>query len=83
MNDTEVPPVEIPPLTLGWRMHMAMVHGHCTTEHMVEACGVGRTTISRWINDVGIRPPRCGDLEIWARECRVPLDWLTGRNHSG
>jgi transcriptional regulator with XRE-family HTH domain len=73
--DAEEAVVSVPPLTLGWRMQMAMAHGGRSIEHMLIACGVGRSTVSRWIHDKGKRPRR-GDLEIWARECRVPFSWL-------
>lgn len=69
-------PVEVPPLTRGWRMQMALTHGHRSVEHMAIKLGVSRSTVSRWINDKGVRQPRQGDMEIWARECRVPLEWL-------
>lgn len=75
-EETELPPIVIPPLTLGWRLQMAMRQSGHTIEYMAARCGVSRSTISRWINDAGKRPPRRGDLQIFAREGRVPESWL-------
>lgn len=76
INEPEEAQIAIPALTLGWRMQMAMAHANRTREYMALKCGVAASTISRWLHDGGVRPPRRGDLEIWARECRVPRDWL-------
>jgi len=76
LHEVDEIPIVAPEVTLGWRMQMALDHGHRSVEYMALACGVSRSTISRWINDGGKRPPRRGDLEIWARQCRVPLSWL-------
>lgn len=76
-EETELPTIVIPPLTLGWRLQMAMRQSGHSIEYMAARCGVSRSTISRWINDAGKRPPRRGDLQIFATECRVPESWLT------
>lgn len=73
--DQEEAAVSVPPLTLGWRMQMSMSHSGRSIEQMAMTCGVGRSTVSRWLHDKGRRPRR-GDLEVWARECRVPFGWL-------
>jgi len=75
-SDLAEVPVTVPVLTRGWRMQMALDHGGRSVEYMAMKLGVSRSTVSRWINDGGKRPPRRGDMEIWARECRVPLQWL-------
>lgn len=41
--------VGIPPLTLGWRMQMAMAYSGYSIEHMAATCQVGRSTVSRWL----------------------------------
>lgn len=69
-------PIGIPILTLGWRLQMAMARGGRSREYMAARCGVAPGTITRWLHDQGVRPPRKGDLQIFADEGRVPIGWL-------
>lgn len=71
----ETPTLAVPTLTLGWRLQMALDHGDVAVEAIALACGVSRSTVSRWLHDGGKRP-RPGDLEVFARECHVPYRWL-------
>lgn len=68
-----------PEWTLGWRMRRALAHADLQIEDMAAELGVGRTTVSRWLNDHGGRP-RIGYLKLWAMRCGVPLEWLTTGN---
>lgn len=69
-------PIEIPPLTRGWRMRMSMERADRSREYMAARCNVSASTVSRWLHDGGIRPPRRGDMQVWAAETRVPIGWL-------
>ncbi len=76
MRDVDEDQVGVPPLTRGWRMQMAMDWGGRSREHMAAVLGVAPSTVSRWLHDQGKRQPRRPDMELWARECRVPIEWL-------
>lgn len=76
MQALEERPVGIPPLTRGWRMQMAMEWAGLSRDDMAHALGVAPTTITRWTHDQGVRQPRRPDMEVWARVCRVPIEWL-------
>lgn len=69
--------VTVPEWTLSWRLHRAMAHAGLNIEDMAAELGVGRSTVSRWLNDHG-GPPRIGYLKLWAMRCGVPLEWLAG-----
>ena len=71
MADFEV----VPPLTLGWRLKMALDMAGISNAQMAEALGVNRATISRWMADRGA-PPRRGYIVAWSNETRVGLHWL-------
>ena len=71
---TESATAEVPTLTLGWRLQMAMAHGGQTRYSMAEALGVGISTITRWTSDKGT--PKKAYITQWAWLTRVPVDWL-------
>ena len=69
----------IPPLTLGWRLQMALGYAGLSVQEIAETLEVSRTTVSRWINDRGA--PRTIYLRQFALLCGVSQDWLiTGEN---
>jgi transcriptional regulator with XRE-family HTH domain len=42
---------DIPPLTLGWRIQMALAHGQLRHADLMEKFEVSRETVSRWCHD--------------------------------
>lgn len=70
---------EIPELTLGWRLKMALEHNHVSRSEMAEELGVDPATITRWTGDRGA-PPKAGFLKQWALRCGVPYEWLVTGN---
>jgi transcriptional regulator with XRE-family HTH domain len=64
----------IPPLTLGWRMQVALAHAGITREEIALALGVSHATVSRWMHDRG--PVRTVYLNEWALICNVDPEWL-------
>lgn len=64
-----------PEWTLSWRLRRALDYADVSVQDMAEELGVGRTTVSGWLNDPDRRPRRIY-LRYWADRCRVPLDWL-------
>ena len=62
---------QIPSLTLGWRLQMALAHASLTTEQIADELGYSRSSVSRWVNDKG--PVRPMILKEWALRCGVPL----------
>ena len=65
----------VPPWSLGWRMQRALAWAELSVQEIADELGVNRTTISRWMHDVGA-PPRTIYLRAWAARCRVPYEWL-------
>ena len=65
----------VPDWTLGWRLRRALDFAGVSVAEMADELGVGRTTVSGWLNDPD-RHPRRIYLRYWADRCRVPLDWL-------
>lgn len=63
----------IPPLTLGWRLKMAL--GDMKRDDMADALGVNPATVSRWTADKGA-PPKRAYLAQWALITGVDLKWL-------
>lgn len=61
----------IPPLTLGWRLKMAL--GDMQRGEMAEHLGVDPGTLSRWMADKGA-PPRRAYIVQWALVTGVRLD---------
>lgn len=78
MTDRE----QVPLLTLGWRLKMALNMADLSREHMADALGVSPATISRWMADKGA-PPRRAYVTAWANETRVALEWLLGDQQPG
>jgi transcriptional regulator with XRE-family HTH domain len=68
---------KIPPVTLGWRLRMALEHAGLKRSDMAEVMDVNIATITRWTHDLG-SPPRRIYLEKWAELCGVSVDWLAG-----
>ncbi|HEY2088523.1 MAG TPA: helix-turn-helix transcriptional regulator [Mycobacterium sp.] len=72
----------IPPLTLGWRMQMALGYAGITVQEMADELEMSRGSLSRWINDKGA-PPRRVFLNQWAMRTGVDARWLaTGETES-
>lgn len=65
----------VPPLTLGWRLKMALDMAGLSNVQMAEALGVSRATISRWMADKGAAPHRAY-IKQWSEETHVGLHWL-------
>jgi transcriptional regulator with XRE-family HTH domain len=68
---------DIPEITLGWRLRMAMERAGLKAEEMADMMDVHRGTITRWTHDIGAAP-RPIYLQKWAEICRVRYDWLAG-----
>jgi transcriptional regulator with XRE-family HTH domain len=68
-------PANIPTLTLGWRLRMAIEHAEVKVSEIAAACDVTRGTVSRWTHDEGA-PPRDGFLRVIAMRCGVPYLWI-------
>jgi len=66
---------QIPALTLGWRMQMALRHAGVSMLEMADELGVTRETCGRWTHDRGA-PPRAAFLKVWALGTGVPYRWL-------
>lgn len=65
----------VPTITLGWRIKMAMDHGDVKSADLEERFEVSRGTISRWCRDVG-QPPKKLFLNEIAVMCGVSSRWL-------
>lgn len=68
--------LEIPEVTLGLRLHMAMSKAKLSRKDMARLVHKSEATITRWTSDRGEPGPL--ELERWAQVCRVPLEWLAG-----
>lgn len=68
---------DIPEVTLGWRLRIAMERAGLEAQDMADQLGVHRGTISRWTHDNG-SPPRAIYIERWAALCGVAYNWLAG-----
>lgn len=74
------PEPQTPDWTLGWRLKRALDWGKVSAQEMAEELGVHPGTVSRWMNDREV--PRRAFLRVWALRCGVPIDWLSGEEHS-
>jgi transcriptional regulator with XRE-family HTH domain len=75
----QVTPGNIPALTLGWRLRMALDYSNTSVQEMADTLGVARATLSRWMSDKGAHPKRAY-ISQWALKTGVPEEWLsTGR----
>lgn len=63
----------IPELTLGWRLQMAL--GEMKVQDMADTLGVNRATVGRWMHDKGA-PPKRAYIMQWAMATGVPMSWL-------
>lgn len=74
-----MPHSNIPELTLGWRLKMAIEAGGLKSADLEEMFEVSRNTVSRWLNDK-TEPKRLFLREI-ALRTGVDYNWLkTGRH---
>lgn len=64
----------IPEWDLADRMKKALRHAELPAGEMAEYLGVGRNTVSTWIN--GRIEPSTQTLRLWALRCGVPYEWL-------
>jgi transcriptional regulator with XRE-family HTH domain len=71
--------LSIPPVTLGWRLQMALDYAEVKQSDLMDRFEVSRGTVSRWCRDLGPRPKRFILDEI-ARMCDVSAEWLIGDN---
>ena len=62
--------------TLGDRLRKARLHAGFEQEHMANAIGVSRVTISAWERDRS--QPNLSQSVKWAEVTGVGLDWLAG-----
>lgn len=65
----------VPPLTIRWRLKMALDHGEISAQTMADELGVHRATLTRWMNVDGV-PIRAIYLKQWAIRTGVDYDWL-------
>lgn len=71
-----------PPLTLGWRLRMALEHADMTGDQMAELLGIkSRDTMAAWTHDR--RRPKAAYLRQWALRTRVSYEWLIGHDENG
>ncbi|MFF2454997.1 helix-turn-helix domain-containing protein [Isoptericola sp. NPDC058082] len=72
---TETAVGTVPPVTLGWRLQIALGHGDVSVQDMADELGVSRSTVSRWLNEHGA-PPRPAFVKLWALRTGVSYAWL-------
>ena len=63
--------MSVPQFTRGDRMRIALRHAGVGVQEMADYLGVGRNTVSTWIND-RITPSR-QTVMLWAMRCGVPV----------
>ena len=68
-------PVEVPQWDVADRMRKALREADISVQDMAEYLGVGRNTVSTWIN--GRIHPSVQTLRLWSLRCGVPYEWLT------
>ena len=66
---------DVPPLTLPWRIQMALGHGNVRHSQLMEKFEVSRETVSRWCRGHGA-PPKKFILNEIAVMCGVSARWL-------
>lgn len=69
------PHEDVPALTLGWRLKMALAHGGVSRDEMADNLGVTPSTLSRWMGDKGAAPSRAY-VSQWALSTGVSRAWL-------
>lgn len=65
----------VPPLTLGWRLKMALAAGDVSREEMARELGMDPGTLSRWMSDKGAPPKRAFVIQ-WAIRTNTSMAWL-------
>lgn len=65
---------KVPQVTRGDRLRMSLRDAGVGVQEMADYLGVGRNTVSRWINDK--IPPSKQTFRLWAMRTGVPLVWL-------
>ena len=79
---TQQPRAGVPPLTLGWRLQMALRQASVSVQEMADELGMARSSVSRWLSDRGT--PRAIFVKAWAMRTGVPYEWLwTGQVNLG
>jgi len=68
------PRSDVPPLTLGWRLQMALRQAGVSVQEMADELGMARNSLSRWLNDHAV--PRTIFVKAWALRTGVPYEWL-------
>ena len=66
---------QVPPVTLGWRIQLALDYAQLKQDVIASKFEVSRKTVSRWCNDAGT-PPKRFILEQIALMCGVSQQWL-------
>lgn len=74
---TEANAGAVPAVTLGWRLQMSLRQSGVSVQQMANELGLGRSTLSRWMNDHAPEPPRAAYLKVWALRTGVPYEWLS------
>jgi transcriptional regulator with XRE-family HTH domain len=64
----------VPEFDLADRMRKALRVADLGVQQMADYLGVGRNTVSTWIN--GKIAPSTQTIRLWAIRCDVPYDWL-------
>lgn len=78
---TDAADTQIPELTLGWRLRMAMERSGVDQREWASYLGVNRNTITRWTHDKG--PVARGYLIAISLRSGVPVEWIeTGKGSS-
>lgn len=69
----------VPEITLGWRLRIALEDAEVTVQEMADYLGVTRQTVGRWMHDRG-QTPRAAFVKQWAMRTGVDVTWLeTGK----
>lgn len=66
---------QIPMLTLGWRLRMALDFAGLSVQEMADVLELSRTTLSSWMNDRGALPRKIF-LKEWSLKTGVDYQWL-------
>ena len=66
---------QVPPVTLGWRIQLALDYAQLKQDAIASKFEVSRKTVSRWCNDAGT-PPKKFILNEIAVMCEVSPRWL-------
>ncbi|MDP9394381.1 MAG: helix-turn-helix domain-containing protein [Actinomycetota bacterium] len=67
-------PARVPEWDLADRMRKSLREADVGVQEMADYLGVGRSTISTWIN--GRITPSTQTMRLWAMRCGVPYEWL-------